>query len=373
MFKVVTDQLKVSQGWVRCGQCADVFDASLHLHSMPLHDMLISEDPESKEAALLTSSTSSAISPSLVAPAEFEVKAAALSPETLGSQHEDVWLPGVSFANSSPLSLPAWHSALNDRDAVDADFDPSEWKQRQRLQYLDELGKERLNPQGAAAGGASREQPVLTVPVPALDAGLADRIEPFPSGATDDPSFVRDAKREAFWRKPAVRIALLIPALLFALLLVVQVLVQQRNSFAAILPGLTPVLQTLCEYLECEIGPLRRIEAVVIESSSFNKIGKDVYRLSFSLKNTYAAAVAMPSLEVTLTDSQEQALLRRVITPLQFGATTATLAAGGDFAGVVTTQVSGSDPSVFTGPAARTATATGAPRVAGYRVLAFYP
>ncbi|HEY3047594.1 MAG TPA: zinc-ribbon domain-containing protein, partial [Polaromonas sp.] len=31
MFKVVTDQLKVSQGWVRCGQCAEVFDASMNL------------------------------------------------------------------------------------------------------------------------------------------------------------------------------------------------------------------------------------------------------------------------------------------------------------------------------------------------------
>ena len=33
MFNVVTDQLKVSQGWVRCGQCADVFDAKIHLQA----------------------------------------------------------------------------------------------------------------------------------------------------------------------------------------------------------------------------------------------------------------------------------------------------------------------------------------------------
>src|SRR3990167_4634375 len=31
MFKVVTDQLKVAQGWVRCGHCVEVFDASTHL------------------------------------------------------------------------------------------------------------------------------------------------------------------------------------------------------------------------------------------------------------------------------------------------------------------------------------------------------
>ena len=33
MFKVVTDQLKVSQGWVRCGLCAEIFDASLQLQA----------------------------------------------------------------------------------------------------------------------------------------------------------------------------------------------------------------------------------------------------------------------------------------------------------------------------------------------------
>ncbi len=31
MFKVVPDQLKISEGWVRCGHCSDVFDASAHL------------------------------------------------------------------------------------------------------------------------------------------------------------------------------------------------------------------------------------------------------------------------------------------------------------------------------------------------------
>ena len=33
MFKVVPDQLKISDGWVRCGQCSEVFDASVHLQT----------------------------------------------------------------------------------------------------------------------------------------------------------------------------------------------------------------------------------------------------------------------------------------------------------------------------------------------------
>ncbi|MCB1999192.1 MAG: zinc-ribbon domain-containing protein, partial [Rhodoferax sp.] len=31
MFRVVPDQLRVSEGWVRCGQCAEVFDATQNM------------------------------------------------------------------------------------------------------------------------------------------------------------------------------------------------------------------------------------------------------------------------------------------------------------------------------------------------------
>lgn len=33
VFKIVPDQLKVSKGWVRCGRCAEVFDAAAHAAS----------------------------------------------------------------------------------------------------------------------------------------------------------------------------------------------------------------------------------------------------------------------------------------------------------------------------------------------------
>ncbi|MEO6016636.1 MAG: zinc-ribbon domain-containing protein, partial [Polaromonas sp.] len=42
MFKVVTDQLKVSQGWVRCGHCSEVFDATLHLQTVQPPQELVS-------------------------------------------------------------------------------------------------------------------------------------------------------------------------------------------------------------------------------------------------------------------------------------------------------------------------------------------
>src|SRR5512133_2289177 len=35
LFKVVPDQLRISEGWVRCGQCDEIFDAGLHLLQTP--------------------------------------------------------------------------------------------------------------------------------------------------------------------------------------------------------------------------------------------------------------------------------------------------------------------------------------------------
>ncbi|WP_431263771.1 zinc-ribbon domain-containing protein [Roseateles chitinivorans] len=34
IFRVVQDQLRVSEGWVRCGRCAEVFDAREQLFDL---------------------------------------------------------------------------------------------------------------------------------------------------------------------------------------------------------------------------------------------------------------------------------------------------------------------------------------------------
>ena len=301
MFKVVTDQLKVSQGWVRCGQCSEVFDASLYLQ--------VAQSPVKPWPGTPPSSQ-------VVAGIEAHIE------------------PEVPFVAKSAPPMP---------------------------------------PLYADAGGA-----LVTAESALLESGEAGRTDPDPFSESsdalpgDDVSFVRDARRQAFWRKSVVRFTLGLSGLLLAALLLLQFLVQQKDSLAALEPRLKPWLQMLCEPLQCEIAPLRHIEAVVIDSSSFNKINGDSYRLSFSLKNAGTSPLAMPSLEVTLTDTQEQALVRRVVTPTQFGVTDGTglLGAGSDFSGVVVMQVLGADAQSAAGLMLPVA---GPLRVAGYRILAFYP
>ena len=98
-------------------------------------------------------------------------------------------------------------------------------------------------------------------------------------------------------------------ALVLAFLM--QWVVAQRNWLAAEEPALRPVLSALCA---CEVTWPRSPDAVLIESSSFTENPQGGYTVQLRLKNTQHHPVAMPALELTLTDLQDQVLVRRVFT-----------------------------------------------------------
>jgi hypothetical protein len=107
----------------------------------------------------------------------------------------------------------------------------------------------------------------------------------------------------------------------------------------------------------CTLGAPRQIDAIVIESSGFNRVRNDTYRLSFTLRNTAAVPVAAPAMELTITDAQDQTIARRVLTPSDLGAEPATVPAASEWSRTVGIELG----------------TTGSARVAGYRLLAFYP
>lgn len=168
-------------------------------------------------------------------------------------------------------------------------------------------------------------------------------------------SFVLAAQRKAFWRKPAVRAGLALVLLLSVLALALQVALQERDRLAAMDVRARPWLAALCARLHCEIAPQRQIADVVIDSSSFNKARGDSYQLALTIKSRAAIPLAMPAVELTLTDVQDQPVLRRVLLPADLGAPQE-LPARGEWSSSLSVLVT-----------------TGGARVAGYRLLAFYP
>lgn len=299
MFKVVPDQLKISEGWVRCGKCEEIFDARVSLQEQ----VAVAEEaaPASGgEAAAVPAQESAAARPSQPAP--------------------------LSSSGAEPGRI----EPRRDSEAADTV----------------------LLPEGSV-DGMDETRPLLDEEV-VVAAPLAETA-PRPAA---ELSFMRSPRQTSRWHRPLVRALLLVSALLLLLGLALQLLVQERDRIAAVEPGLRPLLEEVCLLAGCEIHPLRQIESVVIDSSAFSKVKGDLYRLSLTLKNTAPIDLAMPAIELALTDTLDQALVRRVLRPEELGVAAGILRAGGETQAtlLLTVKTNGNGE-----------------RVAGYRLLAFYP
>jgi predicted Zn finger-like uncharacterized protein len=295
MFKVVPDQLRISEGWVRCGHCAEIFDAAAHLNS----------------------------GPQVTAPAPMQDQA------------------GVPPRESGPPS-EGFASSLNTEIEEGVAVEPPD--------------SEQIEAEAVALAEDPRDRP--------FELRRADDSEFEPSRADEsdpglhDVSFVRAARRKAFWARRGVRAALAVVALVLAGLMALQIAVSERDYLAATEPAVAPWLGKLCRALGCRIGPPRQIDAVAIDSSAFNKLRGDAYRLNVTLKNQANTPVAMPALELTLTDSQDQPLVRRVLLPAEIAGAPMAIGAAAEWSGTVALALNANGTTS---------------RVAGYRLLAFYP
>jgi predicted Zn finger-like uncharacterized protein len=362
IFRVVQDQLKVSEGWVRCGRCEEVFNALEGLFDLereapprrpsgppaPLGqrpedegEFVASEAPDAPfgtDAPLPSTDEKDAI--------ESRFLARPSADERVDASAEDAEVEHPEFADARfPSELPldaAVEPGVGDAaepalaPAAAAAPDPAAVPPRAPLmQRWRESRAARRAALAAADAADTREPPSapdLRAPgaAPAADSTvqidlppeqLAQRPGPMavqpPSGAT--PQFVRAADDAARWRRPRVRASLAVAALLLAGLLLEQVAVQFRDAFAVQWPQSRPLLEALCEVHDCRIEPLRRLAALSVESSGLTQgEAADSYRLSLTLNNRAAFPVAAPSVELSLTDASGAVLSRRAFAPSDF-------------------------------------------------------
>ena len=347
MFKVVADQLRVSEGWVRCGQCDEVFDANANFVGdgvgadvspvntpappAPSRDTSAEADhtPHVSDAGGMDEHSSTAQPPDLDAGSEapeFERLAESLEPN-----------PALdTFLAMSPSDLASLEPADEHKDLRDSlkarpepGLDTSAWDH-------DEITTDGDSPYTMRSVTS----------------------EPVESVAVKAPSFMRAKTPASRWHKPAVRWSLGLLAVVLVGTLVVQIAAQERDRIAASIPELRPAIVSLCDTLGCKVEPVRHIEAIVIDSTAFVPVRGEVYRLSVTLKNKSRIDVAVPALELTLTDLQDQTLLRRVLNAAELGAPLGTIAAGAELVANVPVSVK---PEALAQP------------IRGYRVLAFYP
>lgn len=308
LFKVVPDQLRVAQGWVRCGQCGEMFIATEQL--APPDEVERAQTPVEPDRSAATAALMAEL-PDL----EIEL------PASEAAELVDVPAAPAELSADPPTGdVPPPVTVLEAPPTYDAvsPVDPG-------------------TPDALVDVPAASDPTSLASEVPFL-ATSADHAQPAPASRS---------------RRGLLALA----AVLLALALLLQIAVDRRDVLAARWPALTPALQGLCQPLGCRVAPLRQIDAVVIEASSFQRLQADRFRLGATLRNRADWQVATPTIELTLTDAQDQPLARRVLAPKELGAAAAL---------PVRADMELARELVIAAP-------VDAAAVAGYKLLLFYP
>lgn len=309
VFRVVQDQLKVSEGWVRCGRCNDVFNALENLFDLerdtppewtpgePASVDVLTDQPENIAIARASDS-------SLVGRIDLRL---------LGSRrHESSSTPAARVDERDRLDFP------------DAQFEP------------DSVSAESI----VAIHDTTAESDAL-------------KSDVMLRAAT--PEFIRHAQRRARWDRPTARGALAVATLLLLSALTLQIGHHFRDTIAMRWPSVKPALAMWCATQGCAIQPPKRIEDIAVESSALTRAaGLDAFNLAVTLRNRSAMTLALPSIDLSLTNASGQVVARRMLAPSEWRVAAPTIQAGAEL------------------PLLLLLTAESA-RVSGYTVEIFYP
>lgn len=317
-FRVSEEQLAVSDGYVRCGRCDAVFNARESLFDlelgasgpMPLEPV---QAPPAPPAAVdepssdLVFDTAAAAAPTATGPEtepELEPEPEPLPPDephwapealaapepAAGDRAEPRWEAEVH--PTQPPPEPALETGAGDDDAND------------RLREL--LG---VQPGGLGEPSAEKQAPPAAAPVWAS-------LAPAPA-----------RRRRAPGSRWLLGVGGLMAALL-ALALPLQWAWVERDALRARSPQLD---QLLTQYLpQLPSHGWRRLDGLSVGSSSLQATPQGgAYQLELELQNRAAHALAMPWLDLSLSDAQGKLLMRRALSPQELGVDTSPLPPGG--------------------------------------------
>ncbi|MGJ7582497.1 zinc-ribbon and DUF3426 domain-containing protein [Variovorax sp. RHLX14] len=375
-FKVVPDQLRISDGWVRCGRCSEIFDGNENM-----------QEPGAVEADL-PDPTETAVA----APVASAIPASGMPDRSAFDFPDFSAFPGAppvetAVDEGTRATEPA-DDRLPEDDPVSTDAAVQQvpapwlgqWPSLELKPGAGTMASEASLPSAATAIAATpATAATAATPVAAPDAtfdvarasALAEPAAPTSSTSEQDSASKGETSGFATLDRPEGtlkrwlrripgldRLPLRTISAGAVVLLGAQMVYQSRDAIAARQPAFQPALTAMCKVAGCAVSAFRHIDSITIDGASFARDPSgEGYQLSFTLRNRAAVPLAMPAVELTLLDTQEQAVVRRVLLPADFNAPDVLPA---------------STERSTTLPLALSAAPALAP-VAGYGIAAFYP
>ena len=299
IFRVGAEQLTSRGGMVRCGSCHHVFNAMGRLDYI---------EPSPGGAENSATRGGAAVSPEAAKDRRRHARqplAATPAPAPAAPAVEPARSP-PPVASKAPAAAP--------KALVPASL---ETPPRQGVSPVIH-GLAALSPPAppAAPRNAAREHP-------ALEGSGSAPPEPPPPGAAElvddvaiaelEPEFLRSPRTES---SRLVRIALVAGCAFLVPALAVQLALLFRSSLIVHFPDLQPTLAALCAPLSCSAKWPMRPELLAVVSSDLQAVaGTPALELDAVIRNRAEFPMALPALELTLTDSLNRPVARKVFTP----------------------------------------------------------
>jgi len=280
VFRVVQDQLKVSEGWVRCGRCSETFNALEGLFDLE-------RDVPSEGSAASTATTET-----------WDAAGSGDSSSTTRGTEE--WFTGSLVEKLDAQLFPPRKGEASAKPATQV-------PERDRVEFANA----RYDPELLTDEADS---------TPAHEMHSAPEVPAVPAGPVIAPEFIRNAERRARWQSPLARIALSFAAVVLLAALTLQTVHHYRDLIAARWPQTSTTLRAWCGAADCSLEPARRIDDISVESTALTRAAApDTYRFSVVLRNRGPMALALPSVDLSLTDSAGQLVARRALHATDFG------------------------------------------------------
>ena len=335
LFRVVADQLKLRGGLVRCGQCRAVFDAigsltyvdDTALAQTRTITALTQPLPRPPASASSRASRTEPATPTRraprtrPAPADTSPSKQALGPATTLriAPTAPATLANASLRRSAPLP-----TASPDRHERDED-DAKRHSRSKRERAIQEEAEAVLGvPTLIAPGGRERVDTssivdgIEVIELAALPGETEVRsAQPTRAPvAEEEPEFIRAGKSRA---RRGFSIIFSGGSLLLAALIVLQLAVIFRAELLARVPQARDALVHLCGVFGCTVGWPTQVDQLAVIGSELQTVpGTDVLELTAVIRNRAGFRQALPAVEVTLTDSLNRPIARKVFTPADY-------------------------------------------------------
>lgn len=304
-FRVTAEQLKARSGRVRCGECQHIFNAldSLIEEPMVVVPPAVAESPQSLAPSMATAEAEPAEHP--------ETKTDAVSPEPS--------FPPVS-EKEQPEDIPASSQSEIEGPPIPEPFAVAEPEPVELV----------------------TTEPETVEPI-AAEPAAPDWSETFP----EPPP-------------PPRRWPWVIGSLVALAAIGLQAALAFRVELAVLSPEIKPTLVALCDIADCEVGLPTKVALVSIEASDLVPDKEHAGRLALTttLKNRAPFPQQFPHLELTLTDTADKAIARKVMAPADYLPPKTDLANGMPPNADIMVAI-GVDPGEMT--------------ASGYRLYVFYP